>query len=593
VTATERGFILDLWRRAVPALALVVALTAIATAFKVSVPLVLKTTFDGLAASLSGAQSPEAASHLAGAVLLFLVLASADWLLQAGLMMLRAMTNYRFEWLARARAFGSLLGHGRGFYRRFRTGDLVTRLIDDAGEKMSWFACSGVFRALSAALVVLFALVMMLRLDPWLTLVTAGPLPLLVLVHVVTGNLIDRRYRDVQARISDLNAAVEACFSGIRVVKAYSRESAEERNFAALAEECRRSEVAAVRSQTVMDSLYGNIWQLGVIAVFLAGGIAVMRGRISLGTFVAFEAYVLMMVFPMLDLGTFLVRMRQSSVSIGRLLEIDAPRRAAASAERSPHVEAPRGHLRFEGVTVRHDEGSKASALADVSLDVEPGKLVALAGRVGGGKSTLLALACRLAEPASGRVLLDGVDVRDIPLHDLRRAVAYAPQEAVLFSGTIRENIRFGREHLSDADVQWAAEVARLAPELAAFTAGMETRVGVRGLSLSGGQAQRVALARALAGRPRVLLLDDVTSALDAETESQLWRALRSELPHLATLAATHRTATLRMADTIVVLEAGHVVEHGSHAELRRTGRHYRAVYERSAAEELVGGVPA
>src|SRR5439155_1655880 len=259
-------------------------------------------------------------------VLLYLGLGTLEWALATLLVFLRGTMNFRFESAARERAYAHLVHHAPGFFQRFRTGDLVTRLTDDVSEKLSWFICSGIFRALAAAGTIVFAVAMMLRLDPLLTVLTVGPLPLLVLLFIRTGTILDRRFDDVQARISDLNGAIEACFSGIRVVKAYGREESEERSFARFAGECRRAEIAAAKSTTILDSLYGHVWQLGVVVVLLAGGTAVIDGRLTLGTFVAFDAYVLMLIFPMFDIGTFFVRGRQSAVSIGRLRELEETR---------------------------------------------------------------------------------------------------------------------------------------------------------------------------------------------------------------------------------------------------------------------------
>jgi ATP-binding cassette subfamily B protein len=392
-----------------------------------------------------------------------------------------------------------------------------------------------------------------------------------------------------------------------------------------------------------------------VVVVLLAGGIGVMNGRLTLGTFVAFDAYVLMLIFPMFDIGTFFVRGRQSAVSIERLLELEEPSPEIFDRPGAIPPAAPiAGHLRFESVSYAYARdgarsespgaiasppvaaarnvavheplpdaspheldrmallstrgsgsvGSRATgslpagevtatpgaprALSDISFEVRSGEIVAVVGAVGSGKSTLLRLVSRLTDPSSGRILLDESDLRDLPLGTVRSAVGYVPQEALLFSGTIRDNIRFGREGIVEKDVQAACEIARLGKELAILSAGLDTRVGVRGVSLSGGQKQRVALGRALVGRPRILVLDDVTAALDAETEASLWEELHRVLPDLATLVVTHRTATLERADRILVLDRGCLVEQGTHAHLSEEGTVYRSIYRRHILEERV-----
>jgi ATP-binding cassette subfamily B protein len=587
----ETRWIFRLWRPFRTVLIGILVLTALSTIVHVSLPLVLKHAFDGLASEITE-------PALIAAVLLYLGLGTIDWFLLTILIFLRGVMNRRFEWEASRQAYAHLVRHAPGFFQRFRTGDLVTRLTDDVSDKLCWFICSGIFRTVAAGGVIVFAVAMMIRLDPLLTLLTAGPLPLLIVLFIRTGSTLDRRFDAVQQRISGLNDALEACFSGIRVVKAYGREKAEAKSFGQFAERCAAAEVEAAKSQILVDTFYGQIWQLGLVAVLLAGGAAVMSGRLTLGTFIAFDAYVLMLVFPMLDVGTFIVKGRQSGVSISRLLELEeSPPEIIDRAASGKFAGELRGHLRFEMVGYDHagpgaasEETPGGGALEKVSFEIGPGEMAAVVGPVGSGKSTLLRLVPRLVDPARGRVLLDGIDLRDIPLSTLRGAVGYVPQEAVLFSGTISENIRFAREWITAESVRRAAHLARLGKDLAGFTDGLETRVGVRGVSLSGGQKQRVALARALAGEPRVLVLDDATAALDAETEEALWVELRAVLPGLATLLVTHRTATLERADRILVLDRGRLIEEGTHGELARRGSVYRSIYRQHTLEERIAG---
>ncbi len=605
MTRGDLLWIRRLWKPYAWVLVLIVAGTLVSTVVRVSLPLVLKRAFDGLESHL-------AAGALLAAAGLYLGLGTLEWLLATGLIFARGTMNIAFEAAARRQAYARLVRQAPGFFQRFRTGDLVTRLTDDVSEKLSWFICSGIFRALAAGAVIVFAVAMMIRLDPLLTLFTVGPLPVLIVLFIRTGTVLDRRFESVQERISNLNGALEACFSGVRVVKAYGREEAEERSFRRFASECRQAEIEAAKSQTLIDSLFGHVWQLGVVAVLLAGGIGVMKGRLTLGTFVAFDAYVLMLIFPMFDIGTFFVRGRQSAVSIGRLRELEEePPGIAERADARPPAEPVRGSLRFESVGYAYPAPAGAAqaapesrsegappgpcdtgprfALSGVSFELHPGEIVAVVGTVGAGKSTLLRLVPRLSDPSEGRILLDGADLRGLRLGPLRRAIGYVPQEALLFTGTIGENIVFGRDGVSAQDLRRIVEVARLGSDLAGFTHGLDTRVGARGLTLSGGQKQRVALARALAGQPRVLVLDDITAALDAETEAALWEELHRVLPDLATLVVTHRTATLERADRVLVLQEGRLVEQGTHAELSERGAVYRSIYRRHRLEERVG----
>jgi ATP-binding cassette subfamily B protein len=586
VKSFELRWIARAWRSYPFTLVALLLGTLAGAAASVSVPLVLRRLFDGFL------QAPSA-DALGRSVRLYLLASGGAWALGALLMALRGPTNLRFERSVRHRVWSRLVHRSPGFFLRTRTGDLVTRLTDDVSEKLCWFLCSGIFRTVAAGVTILFAIVMMVRLDPWLTLVTAAPLTLLVWLLIRAGTLLDRRFAEVQERISALNNGIEACFSGIRVVKASGREETETASFAVNARSCRQSEIASARSQLLVNALYGQVWQVGVVAVLLAGGLAVMRGRLTLGTFVAFEAYALLLVFPMLDIGTFFVRGWQGGVSIGRLREIeegaDGVRAAGVPARREAGCEPTPlsfGRLSFERVGYRPDEQDGRAVLSDVSFELRPGEMVAVAGAVGSGKSFLLRLPPRLMDPTEGRLLIDGTDLRELPLDALRRSVGWVPQEAILFSESIRNNIRFDRPWVTDERVESAAEAARLQFDLDGFRDGLDTVVGVRGVSLSGGQRQRVALARALAGRPALLVLDDATSSLDLATEAALWDELRRLLPGMAVLLATHRTATLERADRIVVLEAGRVVESGTHARLSVEGSRYQALYRRHRVEE-------
>ncbi len=582
-------WIAGIWRPFRVRLGLIAAGQIVSMAVTASLPLVLKRLFDDLA-------HDPTLDELQNATLLWFGLATLDWLLAAALVLSRGTMNLRFEWAVRERAWARLVRLGPAFFQKYRTGDLVTRLTDDVADKLSWFVCSGIFRAAAAMTVVVFGIAMMLRLDPWLTLFTAGPLPVLVVLFIRAGSLLDRQFDEVQKRISEMNEGLEACFSGIRVVKAFGRESAEHESFMRSAAACRESEIAAAKGQTLVNALYGQVWQLGIIAVLLAGGWAVMSGGLTIGTFIAFDAYVLMLVFPMIDIGTFFVKGWQSAVSIARVREIEEAPVAVAEAPGAGPMPSGRGHLQVRGVSFGWDGGPQV--LHGVSLDAAPGEMVALAGGIGSGKSTLLRMFPRLVDPGAGEISLDGVPLREWPLAALREAVAWVPQDPILLSGTIEENVRFGREGIDEARLARAVSVSRLEADLAQLSGGLGTRVGVRGVSLSGGQKQRVALARALAGRPRLLVLDDPTAALDARTEAALWDGLHRLLPDLATIVVTHRPATLERATRVVVLESGRVVESGTHAELTRAGGVYAGLYRRHQLEERVGlgpprGAPA
>jgi ATP-binding cassette subfamily B multidrug efflux pump len=501
----------------------------------------------------------------------------------------RGYMNIALEREFRQRAFEGATEKGPDFFTRFNTGDLVTRMTDDVSEhKMAWFACSGIFRFYESLVLIAFSVVMMLSINPRLTAWTAGPLPVLILIYMRGASLLHRRFDLLQKMISVVNDTMEACFSGMRVVKAYTREDDQRRRFGKAAESRKQAEISAVRAHTVIESLWMYIWQLGIVIVLLAGGYYVINGRLSIGEFIAFDSYVLLLIYPMFDAGNFLVRGLRATVSINRLIELEEhrPMIDPVQAEQGVRPE-PKGRVRFDHVSF-HFPGQDVDILKDVNFDVEPGRRVSLVGRVGSGKSWAVRMIPRLVDPTEGSIAIDGIDLRDYEIHTLRRCIGYVPQEPLLFSDTIENNIRFGRDGVDDETLDWAIEVSQLRGEIDGFPKGLQTRIGVRGMAISGGQKQRLALARALVGRPKILILDDCTSALDARTEAALWDRLHEVMPQLTCFIISHRPATLELCDNILVLENGRVIEEGSHAELTRLNGLYHRLYQRILLEEVV-----
>jgi ATP-binding cassette subfamily B protein len=585
------------YRRYPYVLAVLIFLTPVQSVFHVTVPLLIGYTIDhlgtgtvpdkDLALWVTDLGARFGLSPVASFGFSFVILGFVASCLYAFVQCHRAWMNLKLEWLFRQDAFDKITGKGPDFFTRFRTGDLVTRMTDDVAEKLSWFACSGIFRFYEALLAVGFIVFMMTRIDPWLTLWTAGPLPLLIIIFFRTSSLLDRRYEHLQARISCFNDVMEACYSGIRVVKAYVQERAQKTRFEDAAQQRRTAEIDTVKVMTVVDSMYNYIWQFGIVIVLLAGGYALIHGNLTPGNLAVFIYYVVWLVFPMFDIGMFLVKSRQSAVSINRLVELERVPPMVFDSGSHRTDGGIEGNLVFDAVNFRFP-GSERNVVNEVSLEIPAGRTIAVVGRVGSGKSALLQMVPRLVDPTGGSIKLDGHDLRHFRLEDLRRNIGYVPQEPILFSDTVRNNIVFGRKSVSEPLLEWAVDVAQLKDEIATFPKGIDTPIGARGMSISGGQKQRLALARALVGKPKILILDDCTSALDSRTEAALWDRLHEVLPGLTAILVTHRPDTLEQADMIYLLDDGGLVESGRHEELMALDGRYSKVYRRYRLEEQV-----
>jgi ATP-binding cassette subfamily B protein len=566
----------ELWRPYHGVLARLLVLTVLSAALRVLLPTLFEPVVD---AATSQGRVPVL---LAVAILGVGVLRSVVY---GFLQYTRASTNYLLGRAARERTFDHLSRLGPDAYVKHSTGDLLARLTDDCGEeKMSWFACSGVFRLLEATIVIVFALGVMLTISPRLTLLAGAPLPFIAILFRMFGMKLDRLYADVQKRVSALEGFLDALLTGIRAVKANGLERTQAERFALLVDSHREAEVRAANTGAGIQLLYGYGWQLCLPLLVYFGGKLLIDEKMTTGAFMSFYGLVLMLVFPMLDWGEFFVRLRQAGASVSRLMEIEknAPEVKDAAAPRAPLLERA---LAFEDVTRRSEDGRR-TLLEGATFEVVRGTTVAVVGAVGSGKSTLLKLVPRIMDARPGTVTLDGTDIREVDLGGWRRKIGYVPQDATLLSATVEENIRLGRDDIPAEQVQRACDSAQLTQCLGSLQDGLATRVGERGSTLSGGQRQRVAIARALVHDPSVLVLDDVGASLDADTEAALWDSLDRLRPGLTKVLATHRPATIERADKIVVLEAGKVVDQGAHEELIARCEPYRELYARGRLEK-------
>lgn len=558
-------------------LAFLILMTPLAVLFDVWVPMLTKRIFDHLQSSTL---TPDL---LRNQVVLILGLGFFHFVFYLGVQSLRGITNFHFENAFRMRLSQVMIQLGQTFFYRFRTGDVTTRLVDDISEKkLGWFACSGIFRFYEALLMICGCLYFMSQLNLGLTLITALPLGVIALFYVRSSRRTLHYAEQSQQAISTLNSYLTSTLEGIRLLKAYGQEARASHAFAEVVEQQYHKEVALARVASLLQISYSRFAELGMLVIFLAGGWLVIQQHISLGDLMAFNAYIFMLIWPMVDIGQFFIKGRQASVSVERVRELeDYPTEISNLPTAQPLPKADL-LLRFETVSYAFER----PALQAVSFEARAGEIVALAGAIGSGKSLLLDMVPRMLEPQSGQVSLNGRPLQAYDLNALRGSIGFVSQTPSLFSATIRENILFGRD-LEEDTLQAALKVAQLAEDLSAlqtFSEGLETLIGPRGVKLSGGQKQRIAIARALIQRPRILILDDCTSALDAETEARFWQALHDFVPGMLVLLVTHRVRTLQRANRIVLLQQGQVVAQGHHGALSQHAL-YQQLYLKTTSD--------
>jgi len=477
----------------------------------------------------------------------------------------------------RAAAFRKLQDLSFANLDRLPTGTLVTRLTSDVLQVQEAYLM--LLRIMvRAPLLAVGSLVMAVITSPRLSILLAVIGPLLLTALVVIVRKAHPLFLAVQSALDRVNSVVQENLAGIRVVRAFVRSDHEEERFGDANNTLMESSVRAARLTVTVAPIMMLLFNLGVVGVIWFGGLQVQNGNMHVGQVVAFMTYLLQLLFSLVMVGMLLMRLSRGEASSQRVCDLldETP---SVPEPSSPVIPLFRnGKVEFESVTFAYDGRAGDPVLRDISFSVPPGETVAVLGTTGSGKSTLLGLLPRFYDVTSGSVRLDGVDVRDVPAAELRRRIAVVHQETVLFSGTIRDNLRFGRPDAAEEEVQAAALAAQAHEFVSSFPDGYGTHLGQRGVNLSGGQKQRLAIARALAARPEVLVLDDCTSALDVETEARIFEALRDLMRGKTCFIITQKIYTARSADRILVLEDGLLVADGTHDDLLRSSAIYRDI---------------
>jgi ATP-binding cassette subfamily B protein len=493
------------------------------------------------------------------------------------------------EFEIRNQYFACLETQPAGFFHDHPTGDLMARATNDlqAVRMLCGPAIMYSFNTLFAGAASIF---FMARINGRLTLLVLCTMPIVAGVTNLFGSRIHHLFTGVQEKFSDISARVQENLAGVRVVRAYAQEEREMADFERTNEAYLAGNRRLIGWSVAFFPLLQGLIGLGFVAVLWYGGNLVLRRTITVGEFVTFNFFLGKLVWPMIAIGWVINLVQRGTASLIRIRAVlDTP---PAIRDEEPLVDPGqiRGAVRFDHLTFTYRDGLPA-VLKDVNVQVAAGQTVALVGRTGSGKSTVLSLIPRLFDPPEGALFVDGIDVRRIRLGRLRQAIGMVPQETFLFSSTIRENIALGRPEASLDEVLEAARVAGLESDLVLFPNGLDTVVGERGITLSGGQKQRVALARAVLRDPRILLLDDCLSAVDTHTEEQILRNLRDVFRGRTVFLVSHRISTVKDADLILVIDEGEIVERGTHEQLTAAGGLYADLHQRQLLEEELASV--
>lgn len=478
----------------------------------------------------------------------------------------------------------------RSFYHKHPTGDVITRATSDI-ERVRLYVGPAIMYAARAFTTVIAAVTVMFIISPQLTLYALIPMPFLAISVFFVSEMVHSRSDAIQQQYSVLTSRVQESLAGIRVIKAYTREAADAEVFAKESETYRKRSLDLAKVDALWRPVFLVLVGLSTIIVVWIGGRLVMAGTVTIGNIAEYIIYVALMTWPVASLGYIINMIQRASASMSRLIQILDTEPDIEDTEETDHsITTIKGQIAFSHVSYRYEPGGP-DVLHDISFEVPAGSTLAIVGRTGSGKSTLVEMIPRLLDPTEGTVSIDGKDVRRIPLQVLRSSIGYVPQEVFLFSDTVANNIAFGRMEADRTEVEQAALHAELLDNIRDFPDGFDTSVGERGITLSGGQKQRSSIARALIRNPRILILDDALSAVDTNTERNILAHLRNYYRHRTLVIVSHRISAVQDADLILVLDEGRIIEKGTHHELLMLGGLYANLYQKQLLEDEISAL--
>ena len=497
-------------------------------------------------------------------------------------------TSFRCDYDLRMAFFGHIETLSRRFFQKYKTGDLMSRATNDIGA-VRMAVGPGLLIGLDAIFYFFVVPPIIIYLSPKLSLYTFLLMPLTPYIAYKIKDVIDKRFRDVQEQFSRISEKVQENTSGIRIVKSFNMSRQEERLLRNLCNDFMKKNLKLAVPQSLLGPVFEYITYMGVILLLFMGGKMVIEGAITLGTLVAFQRYISMMVWPMTAIGWCLSLLQRGNASMKRIDEVMDERSEIISKADATRQFVPKGEIEFRDINFQYDN-QKEWVLKGITLKIVAGQRVAIVGPIGSGKSTLASMLSRMIPVSDRSLFIDGVDINTIDIKILRRHIGYVPQDTFLFSERITDNLLFGVETADGSNnVGELARMAAIESEIQELPYQYESYLGERGINLSGGQKQRITIARALAINPNIIILDDCLSAVDARVEQTIIRNILKKFPDRTLLVVTHRLPAVRNFDMIVVMQDGMIVEKGTHEQLIKINGLYTSLYTKEVLEEKLG----